>query len=607
MDMASVRSIAIHPAIGVARVGNSPDKYFIGPEMPGSHPIDDSEFRDAQQRIKRQVARFRLFGRDAEGKTLGEITAADVDDITWSVHIANTKAAWFRFDEALDIPATMGSVAGTTALASNRRNADVKGPDRAKLLIDPGLRSISGCKTNTGGADRSYAFDTGNIFDTPVYLGELRTDEAGRLLCFGGRGKSASWDGRGLGAGEFANNDGWYDDIADGPVDAVVQIGARTLHATGSWVIVAPPDYAPGIQAFVTGYDLMLQMAHEQWPAHLPSQPSFSRHIQPLLTRLSDYQWANRGFFEMFGWGAPMDFNDPDLVRQLADPGPASRALRESIFHRFRNPDGKLVEANAWPPVYGDAMALNPTGREPRQSLSVLPVQYAWLARWARGDFVGGWTPRPTDWTALSPTEQALGLDEAALENTIGGPFHPGAEFTWPMREAILYAEPFRIKRRKRPVPDWGEQVTSSLALRQGGILDGANAGDITRWMAMPWQADTSSCLSGYNISFGQYLPTFWPARVPNDVLTEEDYQRVMDSTLSDDERVAAFEPAQRAKWLRGIVYTNAHDPLARTDGRLAFINDGWWQVGIVSIRPGPAGSPLFPRDLWVETHRTHT
>ena len=29
---------AIHPAIGIARVGNSPDECFLGPETPGPHP-----------------------------------------------------------------------------------------------------------------------------------------------------------------------------------------------------------------------------------------------------------------------------------------------------------------------------------------------------------------------------------------------------------------------------------------------------------------------------------------------------------------------------------------------------------------------------------------
>ena len=47
--------------------------------------------------------------------------------------------------------------------------------------------------------------------------------------------------------------------------------------------------------------------------------------------------------------------------------------------------------------------------------------------------------------------------------------------------------------------------------------------------MAVPWQTDTSSCLSRYKHDVDGYLPTFWPARVPNDVLDLESYQAVMD------------------------------------------------------------------------------
>jgi hypothetical protein len=51
---------AIHPAIGLARVGNSPEEFFIGPEVPGPHPVPEGGFKDTAGRIKRQAARFRL-------------------------------------------------------------------------------------------------------------------------------------------------------------------------------------------------------------------------------------------------------------------------------------------------------------------------------------------------------------------------------------------------------------------------------------------------------------------------------------------------------------------------------------------------------------------
>lgn len=597
MDLSAVKSVAIHPAIGIARVGNSPDQYFLAPEIPGTPPHDADEFRDPQQRIKRQVVRFRLFGLDADGQVLGEITAAEAD-ITWSVHIANTKPAWFRFDEALDIPVTEGNVPQTPAMASMQRNRDIRGEARRKLRIDPGPRRIAGRNTNHAGDNQRYAF-AGSIFSHSVYLGELRTDDAGRLLCFGGRGASGSWNGSPLTPNEFANNDGWYDDVADGPVDATVRIGARRLRATGAWLIIAPPDYAPGIQAIVSGHDLVMQAAAQHWPDCVPRRPSFSRHIYPLLARMTAYQWVNRGFCEMFGWGSPLDFNDAALVAKLASRGDDTRPLRASIARRFRDPNAHVAQVDAWPPVYGDAMRINPTGTEPLQFLSVLPMQFHWLTCWADGDFTADWPPRKH--SHVTPA----GLDQAALENATGGPFHPGAEFTWPMRHPMLYSAPNRIKRRRGPEPDWGEQLTSSMALRKGGVLDGAGPGDITRWMACPWQADTSSCLSAYSIWGGQYLPTFWPARVPNDVLTEEDWQRIANARLSPAERLQALDPANRAKWLRGIVYPEGGDLTHAHDGRQAFIDDGWWHVGIVVRRDGPKQPPLFPPDIWVETHRT--
>ena len=50
--------------------------------------------------------------------------------------------------------------------------------DTATLVIDPGPRSIKGRDTQGAG----YAFDSGSFLGTPVYLGELQTDEKGRLL-----------------------------------------------------------------------------------------------------------------------------------------------------------------------------------------------------------------------------------------------------------------------------------------------------------------------------------------------------------------------------------------------------------------------------------------
>jgi hypothetical protein len=63
----------IHPAIGVARVGNS-DEFFIGPEVTHPEPLPPGSYRDAEKRLKRQAARFRVYGCNARGEIVRELT-----------------------------------------------------------------------------------------------------------------------------------------------------------------------------------------------------------------------------------------------------------------------------------------------------------------------------------------------------------------------------------------------------------------------------------------------------------------------------------------------------------------------------------------------------
>ena len=65
-DSTIVRA-AIHPGIGVARVGNSPEGYYIGPEVLDPPPMTPGELRDPQGALKREAARFRIYGYNAAG------------------------------------------------------------------------------------------------------------------------------------------------------------------------------------------------------------------------------------------------------------------------------------------------------------------------------------------------------------------------------------------------------------------------------------------------------------------------------------------------------------------------------------------------------------
>ncbi|MEM9822434.1 MAG: LodA/GoxA family CTQ-dependent oxidase, partial [Bacteroidota bacterium] len=491
-----------------------------------------------------------------------------------------------------------------------------QGADRKKLMIEPRAKRISGINKNPNGDQ--FHFDDGQINGQPVYLGELRTDDQGRLLFLGGRGHSAAFEkdseGKPVPLTTFANNQGWHDDTSDGPVDAEVTLpDGRTLQAEGAWVLTAPPNYAVGVQAFSTGYDLILNVAQsfkdDNNPYLQKGRAKFFRDIYPLFKNLSINQWVNAGGARELGWGSALDFNENELIQRLMDPRASARPLRQNLFESFRNPDFITMQPALWPPLYGDAITFNIQSTDPRNWFAITPLQYQNLQAWANGDFELNPIPSPRNWDDLSPTEQALGLTEAALEETLGGPFHPGCEFTWPMRHAMMYDAPFRIKRRAKAKEDFGPTLSPDVALAPKGPLDGSSPGDITKWMATPWQSDTSSCLSAYRTYSGEYLPTFWPARVPNDVLTEKDYH-ILENDFDQQQQITAFSPSSRKKWLRGFIYNEEGKIIGgssisdRMKGVTKFTQE-WYKAGIILKRPLDSHSKLFPNEVWVETGRS--
>jgi len=595
MDISKVRSCRIHPAIGIARVGGSVEGYFIGPEIPGEQRVPPDPkygFKDKSGQLLRQVARFRVYGYDAAGNVVGELNAGNAS-VAWQVHVANHKAAWYQFDEAMDIPNFDGS-GGTTPQKSARRNAGITGAERAKLVIDPGARTISG--GNTKG--KKYQFDGGKFFGKAVALGEARTDEDGRLLVFGGRGVSASKDD--APAITFANNDGWHDDVSDGPVTASVTVNGRKMEAGHAWVVVAPPDYAPGVIALTTMYDIIRDAGWQLDPSIRPKQPSFTNDIGPIFQRLMQNQWVNAGFGKIWGFNSIDDLRS--VIATLAEKAEYAKPLRRSYFERFRNPAFSSIEPGLIPPVYGDSVNL--PAIDPREWYAITSLQYDMLRQWAEGDFLADYDPKatpPASFDDIPLIEQPHALDFAALDNTIGGPFHPGCEMTWPMRQPIMYEQPFRLKLRKGPPKDYGDTLDSAVALAPGGPLDGSGPGDVSRWMAVPWQTDTSSCLFAYiGWQEGVFLPTFWPVRVPNSVFTEEQYATVMDAKKTYSERFDAFQFDNREYWLRFLAPREDYKSVINE-----FVKE-WNGVGVVTQMPGTTDKKdpyhsSFPSTMHVE------
>ena len=186
-------------------------------------------------------------------------------------------------------------------------------------------------------------------------------------------------------------------------------------------------------------------------------------------------------------------------------------------------------------------------------------------------------------------------LTRAALEFCLADAFHPGCEMTWPVRTATMYMAPFRFRHAPEGwiAPQPSEVLTPDDVTIPNGPLYGQQAGGITRWMAVPWQTDTSSCRSGYTPSYDPYVPSFWPARVPNEVLTKENYDIVMDKSRPLSERRKAF--ANREAWI---------EPLG-ADGYTHQINNMIHHfdfLGVVEVRKGP-GDAGFPEFIEVEDY----
>jgi hypothetical protein len=167
------------------------------------------------------------------------------------------------------------------------------------------------------------------------------------------------------------------------------------------------------------------------------------------------------------------------------------------------------------------------------------------------------------------------------------------------MRQPSLYADLCRIRQRRPgdpPEPDYGHRLTPQRALGPDGPLHFSGPGDLTRWMAVPWQTDAANCGSAYPHSTIQPsplpdLPTFWPAAAPNRILTEQAYQKILDTGLDPATRHAAFE--KRVRWARAL-------PAAYLTRNKKMVT-AWPRLGFITPRPGP-GDPAYPAQMYVET-----
>lgn len=578
IDPSDILKVAVYPPLGIARVGNAEglNDYFLAPEIVGASPEAAVAMRDTTGRIKRQAVRFRVYAHLKSGD-VRELTLDDGAQIRWRVAVANLKAGWYEFNNALDLP-------DGVAIPSGRRNPGTPN-GRFRLDITPLPCSIAG----RGQSGKAYHLE-GKFFAQAIYLGELRTDQAGRLLFLGGHGRAVPrWPE--AKPNTFANNTLWCDDVCDGPVRASVTIGGETFEATPGYVAVAPPNYAPGLFGIVTMDDVVRDLFIAQGWIPDVAQVSFTRDIWPLFSRLTAMQWVNHGLFMTHGFGSPLDAEDPKVLARLTDRSAQGGAWKQGVLKLFRDP-GMAGPLNPFqlPYVYGDTY--NDVPDDARRLLAVTATMYRCLERWARGDFLDDWdaaavAPR---FDTLAPADQIEQLCRAPLYECLGGPFHPGIELTWIMRRASMWASSYRLNVLDEEAParqDYGPLLDAVTCLGAGGPVDGVAAGSLTRWLGVPWHTDEASCLSDFEYSPSTYLsmPSYWGARVPNQILSAEAWSRATDSESPNLQRMK--HASYREDWTRDI---NGRDYYERIDT----MTREWWKLGMLT----PHETPDELRDL---------
>jgi hypothetical protein len=528
-------SYEIHPAIGIARVGSSrlrgPEGYFFGPEPDLEPP---RKYRDPDGDLKRQAARFRLFRcvRDDRRQLIGsaEIDFRSVRRLSWTVHLVNRKGAARRRYQ---------SGPGYRNHATGDELAD------SALIIDPGPLSVC-----TAGERRD--FDSGRFRSTIVPLGEILMEASGSLVVLGGYGLAGSDPARlrlDPDKGHRADNDDWFDDTSDGPVSVTIEFWDGSSAESHAWVIVGPPDYAPGITNQVTLYDVISDLAVRRRlisdPAEPPGRPSFTRHIRPIFARAMGYRWVNRAanFGSGDGSNGHGDGGSGDFSKMwsaLSDPSSRSAELRGSIAARLRDPHRSARRPDLHPLALIPRL-MGPRGPEsgPGNVLRLTQTQYKIMQAWARGDFLA-------DHSDPGPSDELLpdGLDRMALEACVGGTLNPGIEANGViLMDAGRYeeGEPFRL---------------SPTAVRPG---------QVTEYNAVPWQADFPSCRWQESDGPWPMRLGWWPAQRPDDVFRE----------------VGSVE---MVPWARGL------------GDDIQDMIEHWDRLGIV-VDKGTPGSPFFVED----------
>lgn len=209
----------IHPAIGVARLGDAPDEFYVGPDSEDEIIDPPGGFKDANCRLKRQAARFYIYSHDTVTGATQEVTG-QIDELEWNFIPRNGK---YR-------SATVEEFVPSLVRVRNRL-----------------ARETFSLKIGWGGPS------------TLVHCGELRTDQLGRLIFLGGLGKAGVIPGHGSPMLEGLS-DYFWDDTSEGEIVARFTRDGTDWNIS-AWALAAPPRDIPNAAPRTSYYDYLVGLA----------------------------------------------------------------------------------------------------------------------------------------------------------------------------------------------------------------------------------------------------------------------------------------------------------------------------------------------------------
>lgn len=585
-DIPTAPRFQIFPAIGIARVGNSLNYCYVASEIPDLDFVPEGGYRGdpepdqepeiplhpdhsdptpgpddiptflGPRRLKRMGCRFRIFEFQSDpthplgAVPLREITLDDPDvEIEWHVELVNRKAG-----AAADWG--MG-LAPDRALNGNHDPEDPTIP--AQYIIE--------ARNGIAGRDQGPATLVGQIMrglpqQRDVKLGDLTTDDVGRLVLYGGHGVAESWQDPGPEPDKIRNAT-WYDDTSDGIVTATVTIDGETYEALAARIVVGPPDYAHPCIAPVSLFDLALDRAIGEEP-----ETSFTDHIHPLLHRASFLEWT---LFKIVGpnWGRT--------------PKHGHGFTSNHDMH----PDGAFLDPRVFPTIYEDSaegdrrrqMYLDylklpdwpntPFDQRENQSMPAIEgltftsIQYEHFRRLNAKDFINDWD-ETRDPRVLHPPRTLIPigdlpktLNRAAMDFAVGGPFFPGIEVGAIMADPATYVT-----------------VGNADGAINFRVAEDVPAGALTATLAVPWQAGFNQ--HNYRDDEDRTADNLWPSARPVAV------------------SATAHGTSDDVTWTRPFSATRTDDKFERQKMRTnRQMIDNWWKLGFIA-----------PKTTYIETER---